>query len=265
MEKVYLERPSVCELLQEKLKKFRKEHPKLTGAQISRRMNITTSTLNRIESGDIKTPTIDQAVKILRKCCCNGEVAMYMKQYYPDIHSVMLEYFKEAASSTQVYENLDQYFCDESTYLMMLFATTPLGLSENWVLQEYGRNGHQKFMNLAARGVFKNFNGRFFATNEFGELTNHSNYQISLLALFSTIQNISKELVEDIVIGKSPKSAICGLEYINVNFDKISDRLKELNKNYYSDIKHLIYQKENQGEDLLIVSNLSKIVRTHKV
>ena len=43
----------------------------------------------------------------------------------------------------------------------MLIASTKSGLSENYVLQEYGRSGHKKFMKLAANGYLINKNGNF--------------------------------------------------------------------------------------------------------
>lgn len=253
MDKVYLERPNVCELLQEQLRKYRKAHPRLSGAQIARRLGVSTSTMNRIENGDIKTPTIDQAVKILRACCGPEEVAEFMRTYYPDIHHGLLDYFKMSSERVQLEEDVEQYFCDESTYMMMLFATTKAGLSENWVLQEYGRSGHQKFMKLAARGVFKNKNGRFFASE--------TEVNVKSYEMFKVMEFVNKQAAEEQRNLGAPIGTRSFFEYKSVDLQKINQELKELFEEYMSNMLGILNKEDNKGQDLLIVSNMMKSIK----
>lgn len=256
MDKVYLERPNVCELLQSHIKSYRKDHPRLSGAQIARRFGVTTSTLGRIENGDIKTPTIDQAVKILRACVGAEAVADFMRTYYPDIHHGLLDYFKMSSERVELDEDIEQYFCDESTYMMMLFATTKRGLSENWVLQEYGRSGHQKFMKLAAKGVFKNKDGRFFAS----EL----DVTITPFATFKMMEFINKQSAEECKTLGQPQDIGSVFEYRNVDIKKMRDELFEAFDNYNQNILGLLKKYENSGNDLLVIHNLVKIKKEIK-
>lgn len=256
MDKVYLERPNVCELLQSHIKSYRKDHPRLSGAQIARRFGVTTSTLGRIENGDIKTPTIDQAVKILRACVGAEAVADFMRTYYPDIHHGLLDYFKMSSERVELDEDIEQYFCDESTYMMMLFATTKRGLSENWVLQEYGRSGHQKFMKLAAKGVFKNKDGRFFASEMAAAISVHSNFKI--------MEFINKKAAEEVLSLNAADSTKSYFEYNNVNFVKISSQIKQILDDCKYEISALLNKPDNAGNDIVIVNNLLKVIKETK-
>lgn len=253
MDIVYLERPNVCEVLQGHIKSYRKTHPRLTGAQIARRIGVSTSTLNRIELGDIKTPTIDQAVKILRACTSPDQVAEFMRTYYPDIHHGLLEYFKMTSERQELSEDIEEYFCDESTYMMMLFATTSAGLSENWVLQEYGRSGHQKFMKLASRGVFVNKDGRFYASER--------DVNLSPETCIKTLSLMSEVASNEAKIYGTPKNTFWDINYNNVNYKKIENELNQILDNCKIELNHLLNKPENKGSDLLYSGMLVRLVR----
>ncbi len=252
MDKVYLERPNVCEMLQSHIRNFKKEHPRLSGAQIARRFGVSTSSLNRIENGDIKNPTIEQAVKVLRATCGPETVAEFMRTYYPDIHHGLLDYFKASSERVELEEDVEQYFCDESTYMMMLFATTKRGLSENWVLQEYGRTGHQKFMKLAARGVLVNRDGRFFAGNDSIKLGGYSCLQM--------MANINKSAAAEFAASGDVKNFCSDVIYVRVDYKKIGRKVAEVIEDFQTEINDIMNKADGSGEDLVIINSLIKVV-----
>ena len=256
MDKVYLERPNVCEILQSHIRNFKKEHPRLSGAQIARRFGVSTSSLNRIENGDIKNPTIEQAVKVLRATCGPETVAEFMRTYYPDIHHGLLDYFKASSERVELEEDVEQYFCDESTYMMMLFATTKRGLSENWVLQEYGRTGHQKFMKLAAKGVLKNTDGRFYVSK--------NEMEIGIKCGMKLIEIFGKKAYEEASTFGAPKNTAYNVEYSSVNYEKIQYKLNELIDDFKFEISALISAPENSGADLLFHGSVTKLIKELK-
>jgi len=256
MDKVYLERPNVCEMLQSHIRNFKKEHPRLSGAQIARRFGVSTSSLNRIENGDIKNPTIEQAVKVLRATCGPETVAEFMRTYYPDIHHGLLDYFKASSERVELEEDVEQYFCDESTYMMMLFATTKRGLSENWVLQEYGRTGHQKFMKLAARGVLVNRDGRFFAGNGDIELSHKSALKV--------IEHVHKDAFNELTVTGENKNFSTYLEHARVDYKKIGKDISILIEDFRFEIDNILKKANGSGEDLVITSNMIKVIMETK-
>jgi len=256
MDKVYLERPNVCEILQSHIRNFKKEHPRLSGAQIARRFGVSTSSLNRIENGDIKNPTIEQAVKVLRATCGPETVAEFMRTYYPDIHHGLLDYFKASSERVELEEDVEQYFCDESTYMMMLFATTKRGLSENWVLQEYGRTGHQKFMKLAARGVLVNRDGRFFAGNGDIELSHKSALKV--------IEHVHKDAFNELTVTGENKNFSTYLEHARVDYKKIGKDISILIEDFRFEIDNILKKANGSGEDLVITSNMIKVIMETK-
>jgi len=256
MDKVYLERPNVCEMLQSHIRNFKKEHPRLSGAQIARRFGVSTSSLNRIENGDIKNPTIEQAVKVLRATCGPETVAEFMRTYYPYIHHGLLDYFKASSERVELEEDVEQYFCDESTYMMMLFATTKRGLSENWVLQEYGRTGHQKFMKLAARGVLVNRDGRFFAGNGDIELSHKSALKV--------IEHVHKDAFNELTVTGENKNFSTYLEHARVDYKKIGKDISILIEDFRFEIDNILKKANGSGEDLVITSNMIKVIMETK-
>ncbi|EQC43306.1 helix-turn-helix transcriptional regulator [Bacteriovorax sp. Seq25_V] len=255
MDKVYLERPNVCEMLQHHIRVFKKEHPRLSGAQIARRFGVSTSSLNRIENGDIKNPTIEQAVKVLRATCGPETVAEFMRTYYPDIHHGLLDYFKSSSEKVELEEDVEQYFCDESTYMMMLFATTKRGLSENWVLQEYGRAGHTKFMKLASRGVLVNRDGRFFASER--------DVDLGTEPCLRAIEYIAKSSAEEArAMKEKPKRTYYLTNYASVNYKKIETKLNNLIEDFEYEIGLILNDEANYGNDLVFCGNIIKKIKS---
>jgi len=247
MDKVFLNRPNVCEVLRTKIREYKREHPRLNSSQIARKFGIATSTFNRIENSDIRNPSIDQAVKILRGVGSSEDVADFIRTYYPEIHEGLYEYFVESSKAQTLDESVEKYFCDESTYKMMMLATSSCGLDENYVLQEFGRNGHKVFMKLASKGVLVNRDGRFYSSSKDVYLSNFTAAKIS-----SHLQDeISKNHLVDIQVkGNS------SLMYESVDYEKIKLELKNLTEDYLLDVRKLLKSEKNRGENLVVVSNL---------
>lgn len=250
MDKVYLERPNVCEVLRTKIKAYKREHPRLNSSQIARKFGIATSTFNRIENKDIRNPSIEQAVKVLRGTGGNEEVAGFIRTYYPDIHEGLLEYFVESTKDSQLEDSVEKYFCDEATYKMMMLATTKLGLSESYVLQEFGRSGHKTFMKLASKGILVNRNNRFFASDKDIYLDSSTSSKVASLE-FDMIAK--KQMVGEDFKGSSM------LWYESVDFQKIKSDLKALTEDYDNSVRKLLKDPRNTGQDLVTVTSLASI------
>ena len=252
MDKVYLDRPNICEVLQEKILKYKRKHPRFSGSQIARKWGLSTSSLNRIENGDIKTPTIDQSIKILKGVGVDKDIVEFIRTYYPEIHESLFAYYIETSESVELEKSLETYFQDESTYKMMLLASTKSGLKENFILQEYGRDGHKKFMKLASKGYLIHDNGSFFIPGVDVHLDQLSSLKVG--------QFLLKSLSQDFLVKGELEQTDFRLEYHNINFEKVEDELYSLINDFNFELKKILKNKNNHGDDVFVTSQLNTII-----
>ncbi len=252
MDKVYQDKPTLCEVLREKVKDYKRAHPRFSSSQIARKWGLSSSSLNRIENMDIKTPTIDQAIKVLRGCGSNEEIVEFIKSYYPEIHESLFSFYIETSKTNELDESLEKYFQDPSTYKMMLLASTKGGLSEQYILHEYGRSGHKLFMKLAADGLIINKNGRFFTKGPATYLDAVSSIKAGTLLM----DELSSKLI---VTGEVPRTDF-RIIYENVNVSKVKDQVNSLVEEYYFEIKKILKDPENNGDETLVSSVLLTVL-----
>lgn len=248
MDKVFLERPSVNEVLREKIKKYKKAHSRLSSNQIARRLGLPPSTFHRLEMGDVKSPGLDICVTVLNGLCTKQETAEFVGEYFPEVHESLFSHFISTNNLEKLDQSLERFFQDESTYRLMVFATTKAGLSENYVLQEYGRSGHKVFMKLAADGVLKNENGRFFYSKENVFLAESAGAKLTSL--------VYDELYNEINVNGSHKGTLFETCFESVDKKKVTNELVEISNEYMYKVKQVLLKPENRGEDVFFISNM---------
>lgn len=248
MDKVFLERPSVNEVLRDKIRKYKKEHSRLSSNQIARRLGLPPSTFHRLEMGDVKNPGLDICVTVLNGLASKKDTAEFVREYFPEVHESLYGHFYETQTQNLISDDVVQYFKDESTYKMMIKATTHHGLSENEVLQEYGRQGHKIFMKLAADGTIKNKNGRFFHCDDLQRVNTETTIKLSNLIL--------NEMVNEVRVHGNPINSKHDICYQSVDGSKVKDELKQLASEFSYNVRKIMLSPENRGEDVFFVSNL---------
>ena len=127
-------------------------------------------------------------------------------------------------------------------------ASTDSGLSENYVLQEYGRDGHKKFMKLAAKGYLINKNGNFFIPGVDIHLDEFTCYKVG--------QNLLKDLTQDLLIKGQLNNTDYRLEYRNVDFSKIKPKVTSLISDFNFELNKLLKDQNNKGDDTFVSSQL---------
>ncbi|WP_419173387.1 hypothetical protein, partial [Halobacteriovorax sp.] len=95
MEQIYLERPSVNEVLRDKIRKYKKAHQRLSSNQIARRLGLPPSTFHRLEMGDVRNPGLDICVTVLNGLCTKQETAEFVRSYFPEVHESLFGHFVE--------------------------------------------------------------------------------------------------------------------------------------------------------------------------
>ncbi|EPZ50536.1 hypothetical protein M902_1474 [Bacteriovorax sp. BAL6_X] len=250
MDKVFLERPSVNEVLRDKIRKYKKEHSRLSSNQIARRLGLPPSTFHRLEMGDVKNPGLDICVTVLNGLCSKKETAEFVREYFPEVHESLYGYFQDVTKLEAHDKDIEKYFQEQLTYKMMLKASSAAGLVENEVLQDYGREGHKTFMKLAADGVFINKNGRFFLSDSDLRMSGYSANKVNEL--------IYKELAEEFSLTQRNKKCSRSLWVESLNLEKVLPELRELTEEYDYKMKKIMMNPDNFGTDLVAYSSLLK-------
>ena len=248
MGKVFVERPLISEVLREKIRKYKKKHSRLSSNQIARRLGLPPSTFHRLEMGDVKNPGLDICVTVLNGLCTKEETSQFVREYFPEVHESLFSHFVASNSLTTLDKSLGKYFEDESTYKLMVLATTKNGLCENYVLEEYGRSGHKTFMKLAADGIIKNENGRFYYSNENVFIPESTCPKLSSL--------VYEELHNQINVNGKHKNTLFETWYESVDKTKVTQELTQLSNDYMYRVKQVLLNPDNRGEDVFFVSNI---------
>ncbi|MFG1493958.1 hypothetical protein ABMA75_10355 [Halobacteriovorax sp. ZH4_bin.1] len=250
MDKVFLERPSVNEVLRDKIRKYKKEHSRLSSNQIARRLGLPPSTFHRLEMGDVKNPGLDICVTVLNGLCSKKETAEFVREYFPEVHESLYGHFTEMQSVENLQEPVERYFKDPLTYKMMLKATSKYGLSEAAVLQDYGRVGHKKFMKLAADGVLINDGGRFFVSKK--------NTILNIDTRAKLTSMIYQEIADSCDENGNAVGAIENCWFESLNAEKVLPKMNELIKEFNYQISKIMMDPDNFGKDMIYYSALAK-------
>lgn len=250
MDKVFLERPSVNEVLRDKIRKYKKEHSRLSSNQIARRLGLPPSTFHRLEMGDVKNPGLDICVTVLNGLCSKKDTAEFVREYFPEVHESLFSHFSDEISNSNNALDVDKFFRDESTYKLMMKASSYAGQCESELLQEYGRAGHRIFMKLAADGVITNKNGRFYSANDVNVLGQETSMDL--------ISLVTQEMANETKVHGTPQNSRFNFCFESVDSDKVKSQLKELADEYAYNVKKILFNPENRGDDVYIVSNFIK-------
>ncbi|WP_412473955.1 hypothetical protein [Halobacteriovorax sp. YZS-1-1] len=251
MDKVFLERPSVNEVLRDKIRKYKKEHSRLSSNQIARRLGLPPSTFHRLEMGDVKNPGLDICVTVLNGLASKKDTAEFVREYFPEVHESLYGHFHENNELEKLDNNFEKYFEDRSTCKMMMFATTYNGLSESDILQEYGRKGHKVFMNLAAKGVLINKNGRFYYKEEM-------NFKMSTDIGLKVASIIHDDLYNEHRVNNNIDSCVYDFIYESVDLEKVKQEINEIVSEYTYKMKKILKNPDNRGNDICYMNNLFK-------
>ncbi|WP_157765603.1 helix-turn-helix domain-containing protein [Halobacteriovorax marinus] len=151
METAVSNNETIVDALALRIRTYKKEHPNLSGAQIARRFNMTSSSLNRIENGDVRVPTIDQVLKVLRGTGASGDILKYLDANYPSIAETYREVY-DTRNTEFISQDLECHLNDKDKFLIILLALTGDGTTREEVLCEFGRKGLSELEYLLEKG-----------------------------------------------------------------------------------------------------------------
>jgi transcriptional regulator with XRE-family HTH domain len=210
----------------------------MSGTQIAKRFNMSSSALNRIENCDVKTPAIDQVIKILRGTGATGDLLKYLDERYP----IIAETYKEVyASTSSEFLDLDlEYFLnDKDKFLIILLALTGSGTSRQEIKNEFGKQGLMELEFLIEKNLLR----------EEGDFIIGDGNRVNLS--FETTQNLLSYSVEKCYDATNIRKQDNFIYYraCRVNRDKVIKRVMSILENAEHEIRDLVNDPEFEGND----------------
>lgn len=233
-----LQDEDLCQALRRRVKHYKKDHPALSSQQIAKRFNMSSSTLNRIENQDIKNPTIDQVLKVLRGTGETNDLLSFIEEYYPDIAETYKDAYSHNSDNEFISNEAEHFFRDEETYLIMLLAYTGLGTTEEEVYKELGEKGRRTLSRLVDMSILKESSNGIFYTKD---LNAKMSQEVTKKLLLNTIDHC----YQSELIGKLNNFLSIQTESIN---KKGAEELTRILKNAYSDINEVLTSEKFDGD-----------------
>lgn len=156
-----------CERIKACIDSFLAKNPRVSLQNVEDKTGVPGSTLRRINS--LKgNPQPETVIKIFQTLGYDQELYQYMKDFHPDIATVMAL----KSSHNQEYKYLSdedrQYFLDESNFLILSLASTTSGTTEDEVRFELGERGVAKLYELIQKGLITRLeSGKLIGKNDF--------------------------------------------------------------------------------------------------
>ena len=228
----------LCLDLRNRIKMYKKDHSYLNSTQIAKRFNMSPSALNRIENCDVKTPAIDQVIKILKGTGSRNELLDYIEKSYP----IVSQAFKEEYSSSEKDLSdlgVEYYLNDKDKYRIILLALIGNGTSRVEIKEEFGSRGLKELDFLISKGVLPEVNGRIGDNDRFIQFS------------FPTLKTILARSIEDCLkIDGSGQ----GMNYVvyrayRVNRKKVYKRINGILEDADNKIQEVLNEKESAGND----------------
>jgi hypothetical protein len=151
---------SKCKQVKACITSYLLKNSSLTLVNVEEKTSVPHSTLRRIMNSS-GNPSAEAVIKIFRSLGFDNELVKYMKDYHPEIATIMAL----KSSHNQEYEYIAdddrQYFLDEQNFLILSLAYTTSGTTEKEVRYELGDRGLAKLNELIEKGlILRSENGK---------------------------------------------------------------------------------------------------------
>ena len=144
----------LCEALRLKIKAFKKQNPNLSGLQIAKIFGMASSTLNRIENRSIRTPSLDQVVKVLRGVGAHDELIRFMDEFYPSISDTFRKHISYGDNQILKQDDL-RVILEPEYFKVFILAVCGDGVSVEYLKNHFGHSGCRKVEFLVSKKILK--------------------------------------------------------------------------------------------------------------
>ena len=235
-------RATLAEELSKRIRRFKKQRPHLSSQQIAKRFGVTSSTLNRIENLDIRTPSFDQVLKILKGTGNEEDIVKYVEANYPDAGKAFVNHIKSdaywKALSTEYIEELK----DPETSKILFLVESRKQTSLDFIQKQYGLEGIKIIKRLQLQKFIEIKNGAVYSKKCSAKIPNLKDSRDILIRLIQENFNY---------IGAMDNTAENFLSFNlkSVNANKAMPVIVDILQEAKSRIKEEMKDKNMEGED----------------
>ena len=228
------------DFLSDCIKSIKKTYPMLSSVQLAKKLDISSSTFSRFENCEIKKPSFNHALKVVREACGENKLQDFIKSHYPEMFKDYAKTYPGNADLEFVSKDAEVYFQDTMTFELMMMATTNSGLTNEMITSEFGRQGLLTLEKLVEKNILKSENGKY----TLGTKVNAG--QETVKKLFQNLVNSSYDL-EAFGTQKNWLS----VQYESVDAKKVAPKLRDIYINANKEIRELFNTPDNTGSDIM--------------
>ncbi len=240
------------EFLSDCIKSIKKSYPNLSSVQLAKKLELTTSTFSRFENREIKKPTFNHALKIVREACGETRVQDFIKIHYPEMYKNLAKTYPGNSELEFLPEEAEVFLQDQTTFELIMMATSNAGLRKEVVITEFGNRGLLALENLIAKKILIEQNQIFTLG-----MKNVNFGQETVKKLLQNLVNSSYDLN-----AFGTQKNWLSVQYESVDKNLVTPKLRDVYIKANKEIREIFNAPENAGPDVmwagLVVDSLLK-------
>lgn len=246
------------ELLKSSIQIIKKKKSNLSSNAIANKLDISSSTFNRIINGEVRKPELKHTFTIVSEAYNEKTAKEVTEHFYPELMANFDTIYKGNKEVPFVDADAEQYFRDPATYELMIMATSEAGITREKVKEEFGNKGIMVLEDLLQKEVLTDVDG-----------------VIGIKGNINARQSTVHKLVENLISGNydiqafGQKNNWLSLQYDSVNLEAVLPQIKEIMQIANSDIRAVLNNPSSKGKDVLWATmacdSLTKQVRPKEV
>ena len=207
---------------------------------LSKRVGITSSTLERIAKKEVESPSFDKSVKLVRSVCEDGQVKAFIEKFYPEMKEQFSRIYTGNSDLPFVPPETEDFFTNALTYEVMLFVSASENPTVQDVERKFGEKGKQILDRLLEKNAVERRDGAIVID---GPINMHQN---AVHRLFVNLVNNHYD-----VQSFGEKESWLSLQYRMVDREKAMARICEVNRRASQEVRDILNDPEMKGDDLV--------------
>jgi|GEM_PF-3518237 transcriptional regulator with XRE-family HTH domain len=151
---------TLAEDLSRRIRIYKKSKPHLSSQQIAKRFGMTSSTLNRIENLDIRTPSFEQVLKVLSGTGDTKAIVEHIEKHYPQANNAVRDEYIANEYWKALSPDLIQALKDPEISKILLFVRTRAETSLDYIQKQFGLEAIKILKRLQLQKLIEIKNGK---------------------------------------------------------------------------------------------------------
>jgi transcriptional regulator with XRE-family HTH domain len=229
------------EFLSDCIKSIKKTYPNFSSAQLAKKLDLTSSTFSRFENREIKKPSFNHALKIVREVCGETRLQDFIKTHYPEMFNDFAKTYPGNNELEFMPEEAEIFLQDPTAFELIMMATSNAGLRKEVVIEEFGKRGLLILESLITKKILIEQN-QIFTLGK-----NNLNFS----------QETVKKLLQNLVNSSYDLNAFgthrnwLSVQYESLDASKVTPKLRDVYIRANQEIREIFNSPENAGTDVM--------------